>query len=208
MKKVAIYAISFLSLSVLLSTCYFISYQYALKEFNRNATEQSGIQGDYSRNSVSDVTVKAKTTVEPDAAYTEQTYDMATEKIKEEKKNIPNDFVGLTREQVISRLNSYVENKSLAEYNKGLVSYQLVSFSSDKVTVKKTYNSEGILYKYYMAVLDDNVVVYYSDKKTVYDDETGIVLENLSEEDSRDLMYGKWIKDERELYSVLENYTS
>lgn len=208
MKKAAVYAISFLSLSVLLSTCYFVSYRYALKEFNRNATEQSDNVSSLSKSGVKDVTVNTKTTVATTATYTVQVYDMATDKTEEEDKNIPNEFIGLTRDQVIARLNSYVENKSLDEYNKGLVSMQLVSFAPDRVVVKKTYNSEGILYKYYLAVQDDNVIVFYSDKKTVYDDETGIQLEDLSEEDVRDLMYGKWIKDEEELYSVLENYTS
>lgn len=208
MKKVAIYVISFLSLSVLLSTCYFFSYRYALNKFNRNATEQSGVTRRLSGTGSHDVSANTKTTVSPDASYTLQTYDLATDKLKEKKENIPNDFVGMTRNQIINRLNVYVQNKSLDEYNKGLVSWQLVSFAPDRVVVKKTYNSEGILYKFFLIIRDENVVVYYSDKKTIYEDETGINLDELSEEDKRELIYGKWIQDENELYSLLENYTS
>ena len=208
MKKAAIYAISFLSLSVLLSTCYFVSYRYALNKFNRNATEQSGVTKKLSGTGSYDVSANTKTTVSKDASYTLQIYDLATDKLKEKKENIPNDFVGMTRDQIINRLNVYVQNKSLDEYNKGLVSWQLVSFAPDRVVVKKTYNSEGILYKYFMIIRDGNVVVYYSDKKTIYEDDTGINLDELSEVDKRELMYGKWIQDENELYSLLDGYTS
>lgn len=208
MKKAAIYAISILSLSVFLSTCYYVSYRYALKEFNRNATEQSGDIKGLSTGGAQDVSARTKVVVSVDAAYTEQIYDLATDKLEEEEKNIPNDFVGLTRNQVIARMNEYMQNKSLEEYNKGLVSYELVSFAPDKVVVKKTYNSKGILYKYFMVVRDNEVVVYYSDKKTVYEDETGICLDELPEEEKWELMYGKWVKDEQELNSVLETYTS
>lgn len=208
MKKAAIYAISFLSLSVLLSTCYFVSYRYALNKFNRNATEQSGVTKKLSGTGSYDVSANTKTTVSKDASYTLQIYDLATDKLKEKKENIPNDFVGMTRDQIMNRLNVYVQNKSLDEYNKGLVSWQLVSFAPDRVVVKKTYNSEGILYKYFMIIRDGNVVVYYSDKKTIYEDETGINLDELSEVDKKELMYGKWIQDENELYSLLDGYTS
>lgn len=208
MKRLTIYAISFLSLSVVLTTCYFVSYRYAVTKYDPQATKHSGITrsatGAEARNASSD----SKTIVAVDAEYVEQICDIATDKQKENKKNIPNDFVGLTREEVISCLNGYMSNKSLEELNKGLVSWELVSFAADKVVVKKTYNSKGVIYKYYMAIRDNNVVVYYSDKKTVFDDETGINLDDISLEDKRELLYGKWIQNEDELYGVIEGYTS
>ncbi|SES98420.1 BofC C-terminal domain-containing protein [[Clostridium] polysaccharolyticum] len=207
MKKAAIYAISFLSLCVLLTTCYFVSYRYALHKFERNGTKEDTVKAQ-SDTGVRNVSSSQSSAVLPDASYVEQVYDMATDKLKEKNENIPNDFVGLTREQIITRLNVYMQNKSLEEYNKGLVSWTLESFSPSKVVVKKTYNSQGILYKYYMVLEDDQVVVYYSDKKTVYDNETGLDAGSLLEDEKRELMYGIWIKDEDELYSVLESYTS
>ena len=66
-------------------------------------------------------------------------------------------------------------------------------------------------YKSLQNTLDEMVsdgILYYSDKKTICEDETGINLDELAEEDKRELMYGKWIQDENELYSLLENYTS
>lgn len=208
MKRISIYAISVCSLAVLFSACYYFSYKFALKQFNDNATRQNAEIEEYSLDYAEDVAAQSKTTVSVDAAYLEQTYDMVTQEQKEEKKNIPNDFVGLTRDQVVEKLNEYMQNKSLEEYNAGLVSWELVSFSSEKVIVKKTYNSEAIVYRYYMALENGEVVVYYSDKETVYDGDTGITSADLSEEDRIALMYGVYIKDEAELYSKLENYTS
>jgi len=208
MKRISIYAISVCSLAVLFSACYYFSYKFALKQFNDNATRQNAEIEEYSLDYAEDVAAQSKTTVSVDAAYLEQTYDMVTQEQKEEKKNIPNDFVGLTRDQVVKKLNEYMQNKSLEEYNAGLVSWELVSFSSEKVIVKKTYNSEAIVYRYYMALENGEVVVYYSDKETVYDGDTGITSADLSEEDRIALMYGVYIKDEAELYSKLENYTS
>ena len=75
------------------------------------------------------------------------------------------------------------------------------------MVAKKTYNSEGILYKFYLQIIDNEIVVYYSDKTTVYD-YTEIAVDNLAEADREELMYGKWVKDESELYSTLESYTS
>lgn len=208
MKKIAVYAISFFSLVILLTTCYFLSYKFALKQFNDNATEQSGEVRKLAMADSQDVAAKTKTIVAVDATYLEQTYDIATDEMKEESKNIPNDFVGLSRQEIIEKLNSYVQNKTLEEYNAGLISYELISFSPEKIVAKKTYNSEAIIYKYYMSIEDDQVVVYYSDKETVYDDNTGVSVEDLSEEDKIKLMYGIYIEDEAEIYSKLENYTS
>lgn len=207
MKRIAVYAISFLSLCVLLSTSYYMSYRFALQKDELNGTEQGIRVGSVSANGVRDVAAGRNTTVTKDTVYTEQVYDMASGESKEEVKNVPNEFLGLNREQVVEKMNQMIQNKSLQEYNKGLVSYQLVSFSGAKIVAKKTYNSEGILYKYYLRIEDNEIVVYYSDKKTVYD-YTEIMADALAEADRQELMYGMWVKDESELYSTLESYTS
>ena len=179
MKRITIYAISFLSLCVLLSTSYYMSYRFALQKELKNVTEQGAQLGSVSASDVRDVAAGRNTMVTKDTVYTEQVYDMASGEWKEEVKNIPNEFVGLGREQVIEKMNQMIQNKSLQEYNKGLVSYQLVSFSADKMVAKKTYNSEGILYKFYLQIIDNEIVVYYSDKTTVYD-YTEIAVDNLA----------------------------
>ena len=207
MKRVSIYAISFLSLCVLLSTSYYMSYRFASRKANNNPTEQETKLGSISSSDVRDVAAGRNMTVTKDTVYTEQVYDIASDECKEEVKIVPNEFVGLNREQVVAKMNQMMQNKSLDEYNKGLVSYQLISFSSGNIVAKKTYNSKGILYKYYMQIMDNEIVVYYSDKTTVCE-YTGIPVDNLSDNDREELLYGVWVKDEAELYSTLESYTS
>ena len=51
------------------------------------------------------------------------------------------------------------------------------------------------------------VIVYYSDKKTVFD-YTGIEAATLSDKNQSELSLGKYVKDDDELYALLEGYTS
>lgn len=62
-------------------------------------------------------------------------------------------------------------------------------------------------FRYYLIVVDGEVVVYYGDKKTVYE-YTGIETKNLSKDDRKILKQGLEVKDDEELYSILENYSS
>jgi hypothetical protein len=58
-----------------------------------------------------------------------------------------------------------------------------------------------------LIAVDGEVVVYYGDKKTVYE-YTGIETKNLSREEKTMLKKGIEVKDEEELYQILENYSS
>lgn len=60
---------------------------------------------------------------------------------------------------------------------------------------------------YYLAQLNGYVVVYYSDKQTIYE-MTGIAVDGLPKEVQGEILDGKYVKDVRELYGFLENYSS
>ena len=49
------------------------------------------------------------------------------------------------------------------EYEAGLVSYELVSFSPERVVLQKVYDRDKVRYKYYVTIKNDEVVVFYSD---------------------------------------------
>ena len=83
----------------------------------------------------------------------------------------------------------------------------VVKFSSERLVVKKIYDSSKIKYKYYLIAIDGEVVVYYGDKKTVYE-YTGIETDKLSKREVNKLKKGIEVKDENELFSILENYSS
>ena len=211
MKRIYLYALSIVALCGLFTACYFISYQFALRDFNNKATEQRAGLNNSELMQIESVNAGNKTTITPDTKYVMQKYDMATKELTEKVENIPNDFIGYTREDLLEYLNTYssnlTTNEYIDEYNKGFLSFQLESFSSDKVVVKKTYNSDAIKYKYYIGVRENMVVVYYSDKKTEYD-KTDICVSDLPEEEQEKLLYGIYVKDEDEVYGILESYSS
>ncbi|SFR96219.1 hypothetical protein [Anaeromicropila populeti] len=224
MKKVYICILSFLVLCAAFSICYFLSYRYALIKFNENANERNEefmqnmdreqlladsnvISSEQPEEDSLEVNSDKNEVIGADARFVVQSFDLITSSYSETEENIPAYFIGLKREEVISYLNDYMSNVSLDEYQKGLISYELISFSDEKVIVKKTYNSANIDFKYFLQVYADTIVVYYCDKKTIFE-YTDICVSSLPESEQLKLNYGIEVKDDEELYGMLENYTS
>lgn len=146
-------------------------------------------------------------TVKPSTVCILEHYDMVSQEQRQEEMNTPEYLVGLTREEIIAYLNSYMLDLPLEEMQDGLISYELIAFSKDNVTLRKTYNSDTVLFRYYIVVEDNIVVVYYQDKKTVYE-YTGIDATSLPIEEQTRLSQGIEVKNEKELYGILEDYSS
>ena len=121
------------------------------------------------------------------------------------------DFVlniaGMTRNQLVSWLKEYMDNISIKEYEEGLVAYNLISFSKDEVVLQKIYDRTRIQYKYFIIARNGEVIVYYSDKKTVFE-HTGIRLDPMDVELQHILQKGIPVKDIEELYDFLAAITS
>ena len=206
-------------LTVIFSFCYMFSYQKALDKFNRKSTQQNTelvtyleelTKGSKAGQRMQDslgVYAAEDARVVPSTVYQLEVYDITTNTSTVERMNPPAKFIGLTREELIDLLAEEMKDMSLEEYQKGLVSFALISFSKDEIVLRKCYNPELVQYKYYLAIYDGEVIVYYSDKKTIYDN-TGIQAEYLSEKAKAELSEGKYVKDEKELYSLLESYSS
>lgn len=208
------------ALIFMFSFCYYFSYERALDEFNLKSIEQNSelipfltelTKEQFEEHSESmdsiPVDVAKEPRVKPETVYKLETYDIATDSTETEVLNPPGKFVGLSREELTSLLAEEMTDMPFSEYQKGLVSYVLISFSEEEIVLRKSYNSELVQYKYYLAIYDGEVVVYYSDRKTVCD-HTGIEAAFLSEKSQAELSLGKYVKDEAELYSLLESYSS
>ena len=61
--------------------------------------------------------------------------------------------------------------------------------------------------KYYLIEEDGFLVVYASDRKTVYE-YTDIAYDDLPENVRNEIRYGKYIRSQADLYGFLENYSS
>ena len=221
LKKATIYLVSFLSLCIVFSACYYMSYLNALNEFNKNAIEQkselyAALLEKVQPSPVVTPPIEEQDTVAvdgqaeivlPSTKYILETYNMKSDTTVKEELNPPADLVGLTREEVITYLDEYMKDMTLSEYNKGLISYELVSFSGDKLEIKKIYNEDFVPFRFYVVVKEGFVVVYNSDLKSIYS-YTHIEAKSLPEEDRIALSQGIYVNSLDELYALLESYSS
>jgi len=236
MKRWIGYIGSFVAVSFLLCICYYASYQNALKDFNKEAKEQKdSLYSELVRVSEENkslllelsekekemeqlVTLPQQTdtveagivphnTVLPTVTYIEETYDAATGVLDSMEKVAPGFLVGMTREELTEYLTNYMENLSILEYEEGLMAYEIISFSENKVILRKTYDITKNPYKYYVNISDGMVTVYYSDLESVFE-YTHIPAVDLSEENRTALIEGIYVKDREELYSLLEGFSS
>lgn len=142
-----------------------------------------------------------------DTVYQVQCYDATTDNTSTDYETLPQELVGLTREEADDYCKKYMDKLPVEEYLGGLQSIGVVSFSKERLVVKKIYDSSKVKFRYYLIAIDGEVVVYYGDKKTVYE-YTGIETKKLSEEERKALKKGIEVRDEQELYGILENYSS
>lgn len=235
LKKAYIFILGFLTLSVFFSVCYYLSYQHALRQFNKKAVqraeefaglnetatpapmlaaqENSNVDNNTNNeeNESTEETVEAGVQAEPiilpTTKYILEIYDRKAGTLERIEQNPPGDIVGLTREEVEKYLDDYMRDLTLSEYNKGLLSYELLSFSDKVVRFRKSYDADMVPYRFYVVVKNGYVVVYNSDLKSVYD-YTHIEAKNLSEEDRTALSQGIYVDNIDELYALLESFTS
>lgn len=120
---------------------------------------------------------------------------------------IPHKYIGMTRERFLETMNLYAEHPPLSELERGFVGLEVLSFSREKVVVRMDYRylqpSDG----FYLAVRDNEVVVYLEDRSTIYIN-TGIALDSLPEKIQMQVMDMLSIPDEETLYDFLETYSS
>ena len=237
MKKTIWYFGGISVLCLLFCVCYYTSYKSALRELGRRTKEQeNSLYFELTRVSEenkmllnrlaqqevngSDTEPEQKTqqetleagilpqnTVLPTVSYIEETYNAVTKQLDSVTRTAPGFLIGMTKEELNDYVKKYMENLSLAEYEAGLQAYDIISFSENKVVLRKTYDAAKIQYKYYVNISDGMVTVYYSDMKSVYE-YTHIPAVDLSEKDRIALSKGIYVKDREELYSILEGFSS
>lgn len=148
-----------------------------------------------------------KKTILPTVTYIEETLNTADGTLSSRQTTAPGFLIGMTREELEDYVSHYMENLPLSEYEAGLLSYEVISFSEQQVTLRKSYDATKVLYKFYITILDGCVTVYYSDLKTVFE-YTHIPAVDLPEELRETLSDGLYVKNREELYSILEGYSS
>ena len=153
-----------------------------------------------------EVTVSAET-LSVDTEYVLEETDIINHSVVETVSKLPGKYVGLNREQFLKCMEEYEMFPPLSELERGFVSLEVLSFSRERVVVQMNYQYVQPGNSFYLAVRDNEVVVYLEDKETIYIN-TGIALEELPESVQLDIIQMLWIEDEEALYNFLENYSS
>lgn len=222
MKKMLYTSLIVAGLSVLLGMSYYISFKNALSRYNKGAVEQntellyellqySG-ENEQLLKQLLNQTPEAEAAVSSEVLRTTASYFLETcylqsQTEKKEELPLPGFMVGLTRKELAAYVEGYLESMPINEFLNGLISYEIVSFSPDKVVLRKIYDETKVENQFYLCRKGEFIVVYYSDLKTVYE-YTEIRTDSLKEEIRQVVEQGFYVKDAQELYSILEGYTS
>ena len=142
-----------------------------------------------------------------DTRYVVIEYDLEKEKKESSTGQLPEKYLGMTRDKLQEALEEYEMNPTLEDQEHGFLSLQLEKFSADQVVVQKNYRPIEKTVGYYLMVQDGKIVVMEEDQQTVYLT-TEIYAEALSDSLKQELIMGKFIHNIDELYGFLESYTS
>ena len=159
LKKISyiVYFIAIVSIFVLL---YYGGYYYAInnmKSDNLITKDEAQISNpgvktdDYTEvnNSESNVILSS-------ARYIIEEYNSDTDELTKKEEKIPVDYIGLTREQVIDYLTTYVAKNK----DETLQNVQLVAFSPESLIIIKTVCNTTNIYKYFVIIVNKKIIIY------------------------------------------------
>lgn len=146
-------------------------------------------------------------TLSADTKYVLEEMDLLQDSSVETVGKLPHKYIGMNREQFLDAMADYEAFPPLVEMERGFVSLEVLSFSRERVVVRMNYQYIQPSNSFYLAVRDNEVVVYLEDMETVYIN-TGIAMETLPEELQQEIMQMLWVESEESLYDFLETYSS
>lgn len=154
-----------------------------------------------------EVSIRSDSTINADTIYVVQEYDRISGTLGEETISVPDTFLGMNRDLFVRSIEEFNDYPSLHEQEKGFIGCEVISFSPQRVVVRKSYELEEMPEGFYLVNENDFVVVYYGDLRTVYMN-TNINLQKLPEGLRQEIIYIKYMEKEEDLYSFLETYSS
>lgn len=138
--------------------------------------------------------------------YIVKTVILPDTEMSNESIDVPAKYIGMDRETFLAAIENLEAAPPAHESEKGFVSAFVDSFSPARIKITMYYQpieEKG----FYMAVFDNQLVVYEEDRQTIYM-QTGIFVEDLPEEIQIKLINGISLSNEEELYNFLESYSS
>lgn len=145
--------------------------------------------------------------INADTQYIIEEVDLKKDTSVETKWKVPDKYIGMNRQQFIKEMELYQQSPSLKDQELGFVSAEVVTFSKERVVVRKSYIFKELCTSFYLVNEKNYVVVYCDDLKTVYMN-TNIALDSLPDTLKQEIIQNKYIATEEELYNFLESYSS
>lgn len=185
---------------------FFYPNKYPQKETSNHIKEQTPGEAE-TEEQVIEAAVENIPVVTADTAYLVEEVDLSDGTIREKEESVPVKYIGLDRESLVEELESYDANPPLTELERGFETIELTAFSKDRVVVCKYYKTQKEEPGFYLMVADHFIVVYREDRQTLYMN-TDILLESLDDALQAEIMQGKYMESEDEVYHFLESYSS
>jgi hypothetical protein len=195
----------------------------SIQGINKDVNDLSGVEGNnldkitetiYPKDD--DIISAAITTITPvvekikttsDTIFVTKKYYNEDEKVVEEETGIPYYLTGMTEDELFDYTKNYMRNPNLSDRNQNIIEYSIESFSSEKVVLKKIYESINKEEYYYVTITDNYITIYKNDKVTLKEI-TGISVEQLNSEIVSILLEGVTVYGEQGIIELLENFTS
>lgn len=187
----------------LLSAVYYFSYQdlkeqqrEELAEGEENSSRDKGeTESGKIESGIAGAAKLQELTVSTDMRYVCQSYDPAAGELTEQLLPMPEEYLGLTRSELVSKLSQEEDGKAL------------VVFSDSRLVVRDRNQVDPEDYKFLLLLEEGYLTVYYSDRHDVYL-ETYLTEEELPAAEVPALKRGYYVKGEAELYDYLQSLTS
>lgn len=168
--------------------------------------EETGPEEEESPEQVIEASVTAEPVVTADTLYLVENVNLTKGTATQSEETMPVKYIGLNREELLEELSFYCANPPLSELEQGFETAELTAFSKDRVAVCKYYRVKAPKH-FYLKVADHFIIVCEEDGQTLYMN-TDILLERLPDSLQQEIMVGKPVASEEELYLFLESYSS
>lgn len=142
-----------------------------------------------------------------DTEYVLEETDVRNQTVVETTWKVPAKYIGMNREEFLKAMEEYEAFPPLSELERGFVSLEVLSFSTEKVVVQMNYEYTQPSSSFYLVVENNYVVVYLDDRETIYM-YTDILLSELPDTVQQDVINVMFVEDEESLYDFLESYSS
>lgn len=142
-----------------------------------------------------------------DTKLVTQKCDLQTGEVTEITGKIPEKYVGMGRQQFVDCLMDSAASPLLEERREGIAFAEVLSFSPEKIVIRKCYQKREAAKGYYLTVEENLVVVYEGNRQTLYM-KTNIDARLLPHELRGRILHGWELSSRDELEKFLVPYTT